>query len=71
MPNYLFFEREAYKSLAATIKLELSPLEYSVLELFLAGEKYSAIAEKLAVSEKSVDNALGRIRKKIKGNDGR
>ena len=70
-PEKIFFEREAYKSLAATIKLELSPLEYSVLELFLSGEKYSAIAEKLAVSEKSVDNALGRIRKKIKGNDGR
>ncbi len=70
-PEKIFFEREAYESLAATIRLELSPLEYSVLELFLAGEKYGDIAEKLSVSEKSVDNALGRIRKKIKGNDSR
>ncbi len=68
-PEKIFFEKEAYKSLAEAIKLELSALEYSVLELFLAGEKYSSIAQKLSVSEKSVDNALSRIRKKIKGND--
>lgn len=68
-PEKIFFEKEAYNSLAATIRLELSTLEYSVLELFLAGEKYSTIAERLSVSEKSVDNALSRIRKKLKGND--
>lgn len=66
-PEKIFFEREAYESLAETIKLELSSLEYEVLELYLAGERYSRIAMKLGISEKSVSNALTRIRKKLKG----
>ena len=36
-----------------------------------SGISQEQLAEKLSVSEKSVDNALGRIRKKIKGNDSR
>lgn len=66
-PEKIFFEREDYKSLTDSIKLELSSLEYQVLQGFLSGEKYSDIAKRLALSEKSVDNALVRIRKKLKG----
>ena len=66
-PEKIFFEREAYESLAETIRLELSALEYEVLQLYLAGERYSYIAEKLHISKKSVSNALTRIRKKLKG----
>lgn len=65
-PEKIFFEREDYKNLANTIRLELSALEYEVLEFYLAGEKYCDIAQKLGISEKSVDNALARIRKKLK-----
>lgn len=65
-PEKIFFDREDYKSLTDTIKLELSSLEYSVLQLYLSGEKYSAIAIKLNISEKAVDNSLARIRKKLK-----
>ena len=65
-PEKIFFDREDYKSLADTIKLELSELEYKVLQLYLAGEKYSVIAENLSITEKSVDNSLARIRKKLK-----
>ncbi len=65
-PEKIFFDREDYKSLTDTIKLELSALEYDVLQYYLSGEKYSAIAEKLNISEKSVENALVRIRKKLK-----
>ena len=46
--------------------LELSDMEYNVLELFLSGKGYSDIAKALGITEKSVDNALARIRKKIK-----
>jgi RNA polymerase sporulation-specific sigma factor len=65
-PEKIFFDREDYKALADTIKLELSALEYDVIQHYLAGEKYSDIAKKLEISEKSVENALSRIRKKLK-----
>lgn len=65
-PEKIFFDREDYKNLTDTIKLELSSLEYDVLQLYLSGEKYSDIAVKLNISEKSVDNSLARIRKKLK-----
>ncbi len=65
-PEKIFFDREDYKSLTDSIKLELSALEYKVLQFYLSGEKYSDIAEKLDITEKAVDNALWRIRKKLK-----
>ncbi len=66
-PEKIFFEREDYESLAEIIRLELSSLEYKVLQLYLSGEKYSSISERLGISQKSVSNALIRIRKKLKG----
>ena len=65
-PEKIFFEKESYKNLTNSIKLELSGLEYSVLQLFLEGNKYIDIAKRLSISEKSVNNALLRIRKKLK-----
>lgn len=65
-PEKIFFDREDYESLKDNIMLELSSLELGVLQLYLAGERYSDIAEKLSITEKAVDNALGRIRKKLK-----
>lgn len=65
-PENIIIEKENYKTLANTIKLELSSKEYSVLQFFLEGKSYSEIAKKLSLTEKSVDNALSRIRKKLK-----
>lgn len=65
-PEKIFFEREDFKSLTDNIKLELSNLEYNVLRLRLSGESYENIAHSLAISEKTVDNALLRIRKKLR-----
>lgn len=65
-PEKIFFDNEDFKSLKDTIKLELSSLEYEVLQLFLGGENYSDIAQKLGITEKSVDNSLTRVRKKLK-----
>lgn len=44
----------------------LSPLERSVLSLYVTGMSYRSIASKLGISEKSVDNAVSRARKKLK-----
>lgn len=65
-PEKIFFDKESYKTLTDSIKLELSGMEYKVLQLYLSGKKYADIAEELRISEKSVDNSLARIRRKLK-----
>lgn len=67
-PESILIEKEDFNAFTANIKLELSNLEYNVLQCFLDGESYGAIARKLGINEKAVDNALVRIRKKIKNN---
>ena len=65
-PEKIFFDRDNLESLTNNIKLELSPLEYKVLELYVSGYRYSVIADRLSITEKSVNNAMIRIRKKLK-----
>lgn len=65
-PETIFLEKESLRSLTDTIRLELSALEYRVLLAFLSGESYAAIARSLGISQKSVDNALRRIRGKLR-----
>ena len=43
----------------------LSSLEWSVLRLFLEGYSYAQMADKLGKKEKSIDNALRRIKGKL------
>ena len=61
-----FLEKESLKILTDNIKLELSGFEYNVLSGFLSDMSYSDIAENNGVTIKSVDNALKRIRSKLK-----
>ena len=65
-PKKIFFDREDFKDFTDNIKLELSHLEFKVLQLYLSSERYSAISERLGITEKSVNNALTRIRRKLK-----
>lgn len=48
------------------LKLNLSDLENGVLELYLKDFSYASIAENMDVSEKSIDNAMSRIKLKLK-----
>lgn len=66
LPKKIIIEKEDYDFFKETIKLELSKMEYDILQLFLTGASYSDIANNLSITEKSVDNALSRIRKKLK-----
>lgn len=70
-PEKIFFDKEAYKALTHNIRLELSGLEFAVLQLFLSGKRYIDIADELGISEKSVNNALMRIRRKLKDKQGK
>lgn len=47
-------------------RTQLSPLEKNVLRYFLDGFSYQEIGEKLAITPKAVDNALVRLRRKLK-----
>lgn len=67
-PEELVLMRERMKSIEATIKKELSPLEFDVLSLYLEGRSYSEIASALNTHTKSVDNALQRIKRKLSKN---
>ncbi len=62
----VFLEKESLQSLTDHIKVELSGFEYRVLSAFLAGNSYAVIADAEQVSVKSVNNALTRIRKKLR-----
>lgn len=65
-PESLFIQKEECSAFTDKIKNSLSDFEYRVLLCFLELNSYEKIAEKLCVSQKSVDNALSRLRKKIK-----
>lgn len=66
-PEKIFMNREYYRLLRETVFRILSKMERSVLFLYLNGYKYVEIAERISGTEKSVDNAMQRIRKKLKG----
>lgn len=58
-------DREERAELRQKLGEKLSDYENRVLDVYLAGLSYSEIAEKLGSSEKSIDNAVQRIRKKL------
>ncbi len=64
-PDEIFESREYIERVKYILKDRLSPFEYNVVGLYLTGYSYSECAKKLCVSEKSVENALCRIRKKL------
>lgn len=57
---------EGLKELIYEIKSQLSNFEIQVFNLYVEGERYTEIAEKLNKSPKSVDNAIQRIKEKTK-----
>ncbi len=65
-PENILIAKESYTDLEQDIKDKLSSFEYQVLCEFLSGKSYVQIAGALSVTTKSVDNALKRIRLKIK-----
>lgn len=65
-PEKILLDKEQFKDFTDNIKLELSSLEFKVLNFFLSGLSYEDIATRLGVAPKAVDNALSRIRKKLK-----
>lgn len=65
-PEKLYLAIDTYKDAMEKIQNVLSPLENKVLDLYLKGMDYKSIAEALQKDEKSIDNAVQRIRSKVK-----
>ncbi|MEG1366039.1 MAG: sigma-70 family RNA polymerase sigma factor [Oscillospiraceae bacterium] len=65
-PEQLAIANEDYSETMQNINAKLSPLEKQVLSLHLGGNTYAQISKTLAIPQKSVDNALARIRRKLR-----
>lgn len=65
-PESIVIDQENAEGMEKQIRDQLSPFEDQVLELYLQGEDYLGIGEQLRKSPKSIDNALQRIRSKVK-----
>ncbi|SHH43932.1 RNA polymerase sporulation sigma factor SigH [Tepidibacter thalassicus] len=64
-PEELIISREELKNIESKISEMLSSLELEVLELYLRGNSYQQIADKLGRHVKSIDNALQRVKRKL------
>ncbi|NLT94293.1 MAG: sigma-70 family RNA polymerase sigma factor [Clostridia bacterium] len=66
-PEELLVEKEVINELLQTVNSVLSEMEKKVLNLRINGHSYNEITMKLNLQNKSVDNAIQRIRKKMDG----
>ncbi|MEG0615772.1 MAG: LuxR C-terminal-related transcriptional regulator, partial [Oscillospiraceae bacterium] len=62
----IFIEKEKYQELDDEVSSHLSEREWQIFRLFLRGSTYDQMARQLNVSRKTVDNALQRVRRKLK-----
>lgn len=65
-PESIVLDREAENETRQKIFKTLSPMEQTVLKLYLKGMNYRDIANKMHKSPKTIDNALQRIRRKVR-----
>ncbi|HJB15351.1 MAG TPA: sigma-70 family RNA polymerase sigma factor [Candidatus Blautia excrementipullorum] len=65
-PEAVVIDQERTRALAQKIRKTLSPMENKVLKYYMQGYGYVKIAELLGKKPKSIDNALQRIRGKIR-----
>lgn len=65
-PEQIFIDKENVAQIEAIIEKELSSFEKQVLDLYITGMAYSQIAKVLGRDEKSTDNALQRLKTKLR-----
>jgi RNA polymerase sporulation-specific sigma factor len=66
IPENIVIEQERISELYSKISSALSRQEWQVFQLFLTGMSYNQIALKSGLSVKTVDNAMQRVRRKLK-----
>lgn len=65
-PEQTVIEQEVWEEYKERLAQKLSRMENQVLQYYLDGNHYIQIAEMMGKSPKSIDNALQRIRQKIR-----
>lgn len=65
-PEDLYIDQEGYHVMLGKIEVNLSEFEKNVLFSYLDGNSYAQISTQFGASQKSVDNALQRVRRKLK-----
>jgi RNA polymerase sporulation-specific sigma factor len=65
-PEEITIGKEAIEEIYIKFKEQLSQMEINVFELYSQGFSYQEIAQKLKYDYKRVDNAVWRIKKKLK-----
>lgn len=65
-PESIIIDQETAMDLEQRIHKCLSPFENHVLDSYMRGHDYLQIADEFEKSPKSIDNALQRIRKKVR-----
>lgn len=65
-PEAVIISQEAEEGLYTAIEQNLTELEKKVLSLYLLGYSYAEISAEFGINEKACDNAMQRVRKKLK-----
>jgi RNA polymerase sporulation-specific sigma factor len=64
-PAVCVISTEELQSLVFCLGTGLSPLEADALRLYLEGDSYETMAERLGCDTKTIDNALQRVKRKV------
>jgi RNA polymerase sporulation-specific sigma factor len=64
-PSVCVISTEELQSLVFTLGTGLSKLEADALKLYLEGESYETMAERLGCDTKTIDNGLQRVKRKV------
>lgn len=64
-PEHIVLNKEQNSLFYQKLEANLSSFEKKVIKLYLEGHSYADIADKLDKPQKSIDNALSRIRNKL------
>lgn len=65
-PESILLRKEQERVTLKRVSKELSDTEWNVLQLYLRGFSYNRIASELQTSVKATDNAMQRVRRKLK-----
>ena len=65
-PEQLYLQKERISELYERMRAVLTKLEREIFSLYLSGYSYAEIANRRGISEKSVDNAISRAKRKLR-----
>ena len=68
-PEQSFIEQESYINAVKRIRAVLSDRELKILSYYLSGYTYAQIGKILSCDTKSIDNAIQRVRRKLRKNN--